>query len=153
MRMKAKKILPPFERALRYLGIKPRSVKELHDYLEKKQYPKEEINKTIKRLVDLKFLNDDDFARSFTENKQKKGKSRRAIEFALKLKGVNKEITEDVLEYSEPDFKTALSYIEKRIRQFERFDAETRKKKIASRLRSRGFDWDTVSKVLKRLGL
>lgn len=151
MRMKAKKILPPFDRALKYLAIKPRSIKEVHDYLLSKQYSEKDINDSIKRLIELKFLNDDDFARNFTENRQRKGKSKKAIEFELKLKGVNKEITHDVLKYSKSDYKTAVEYIQKRIRQFERFDSATKEKKIISRLRSRGFSWETISNVLKDL--
>lgn len=149
--MKTKTILPPFEKALKYLSIKSRSIKEIHDYLIKKEYLEEDVNLAIKKLIELKFLNDDDFARSFAEQKQKKGKSKRAIEFELKLKGVNKEISQDVLEFSKSDYKTALEYITKRMRQFERYDVEEKQKKIISRLRSRGFNWETISKVLKNL--
>lgn len=146
-----KKILPPFEQALKYLSIRQRSIKEINDYLIRKQYSSREIKDAIKRLIELKFLNDDDFARNFTENKQRKGKSKRMISFELKLKGVNEEVSEDVLEYSKSDYKTALEYILKRLRQFDRFSQEEKQKKIITRLRSRGFDWETISKVLKRI--
>lgn len=143
--------IAPFDRALKYLSIRQRSVKEIHDYLVKKQYSEDEINEAVKRLVELKFLNDDDFARTFTEGRQRKGKSKRAIEFELKLKGVNKDISEDVLEYASSDYKTALEYITKRLKQFDRFETEEKQKKIISRLRGRGYDWDVISKVLKKL--
>ncbi len=143
--------IAPFDRALKYLSLRARSIKEIHDYLARKQYQEEEINETIKRLLDLKFLNDDSFARSFTDNRQRKGKSKKAIEFELKLKGVSKEIAEDVLEFAKNDYKTAFEYITKRLKQFERYDPETRQKRIISRLRSRGFDWETIAKVLKKL--
>ncbi len=97
----------PFDRALKYLSLRSRSVKEVSDYLLKKGYSLEDANNAIQKLLELKFLNDDNFARSFTEQKQKKGKSRMAIEFELKLKGINKEISQDVLNYSKSDFKLA----------------------------------------------
>ncbi len=143
--------LPPFERALKYLSLRARSTKEIFDYLKKKEYEEEDINAAIKRLIELKFLNDDNFARGFTENRQRKGKSKKAIEFELKLKGVTKDIAEDVLEYSQSDYKTAMEYITKRLHQFDRFDPEIRQKRIISRLRSRGFDWDIISKVLSKI--
>lgn len=143
--------ISPFDRALKYLSLRQRSVKEIYDYLTKKKYEEGEIHEAVKRLLELKFLNDDDFARTFTASKQRKGKSKRAIEFELKLKGISKDKTEDVLEFADSDFKTALQYITKRLKQFERFEPEDRQKKIISRLRSRGFDWDTISKVLKKL--
>ena len=101
----------PFDRALKYLSIRQRSVKEIHDYLTRKQYEPQDIEEAIKKLIELKFLNDDDFARSFAENRQRKGKSKRAIAFELKLKGVNQDVAEDILEYSKSDFKTAFEYI------------------------------------------
>lgn len=141
----------PFTRAIRYLSLRARSVKEMRDYLIKKQYPEDEVNATIKQLIELKFLNDDDFARQFTENRQRKGKSKQSIAFELKLKGLGKEQTEEILEDAKSDLKTAFAYIEKRLRQFDRFDKETRQKKIITRLRSRGYNWDTISEILKKL--
>lgn len=149
--MKTKKILPPFDRALQYLTIRQRSVKEINDYLVKKQYSPENINETIKRLINLKFLNDDSFARDFAENRQRKGKSKRVIEFELKLKGISKDMADDVLGFAKSDFKTAYEFISKRIKQYDRFVGEEKQKKIISRLRSRGYDWNTISKVLKKI--
>jgi len=141
----------PFDRALKYLSLRARSTKEIFDYLIKKGYEEADINGAIARLLELKFLNDDDYARSFTESKQRKGKSKRSIEFELKIKGVSKEVTEDVLGFANSDYKTALEFITKRIKQYERFVPEEKQKKIISRLRSRGYDWETISKVLKKL--
>ncbi len=141
----------PFDKALKYLSFRSRSVKEMHDYLVKKEYQEEDINEAIKQLIELKFLNDDDFARLFTENRQRKGKSKKAIEFELKMKGIGKDISQDVMEFAKNDYKTAMEYISKRLKQFDRFDPEEKQKKIISRLRSRGFDWDTISKVLKKI--
>lgn len=149
----AKVFSNPFDRALKYLGLRQRSVKEIHDYLVKKQYEEEDINEAIKKLLELKFLNDDNYARSFTESRQRKGKSKRSIEFELKVKGISKDTSEDVMEFAKSDFKTAFEFISKRIKQFDRFEPEEKQKKIISRLRSRGYDWDIISKVLKKLSL
>jgi regulatory protein len=143
--------VPPFDRALKYLSIRQRSIKEINDYLEKKQYPKDDINEAIKKLIELKFLNDDDFARTFTENRQRKGKSKKLISYELGMKGISKNTTNDVLEYAKNDYKTALEYLSKRLKQFDRYEPEEKQKKIISRLRSRGYNWDTISKVLKKV--
>ncbi len=123
----------------------------MHDYLVKKEYSEEEVNQTLKQLVELKFLNDDDFARTFIENRQRKGKSRRAISFELKLKGIGKEEAEVVLEDAKGDLKTAFEYISKRLHQFDKYEPEEKQKKIISRLRSRGYNWDIISRVLKKV--
>jgi regulatory protein len=148
-----KTLQTPLNRALKYLSFKNRSVKEMTDYLKKKDYDEDDIKKTIDKLLELNFLNDDTFSKSFVESRQLMGKSKRTIEFELKLKGVEKEKTEEILEDAKSDFKTAFEYISKRLHQFERYDAEEKQKKIISRLRSRGFSWDTISKVLKKLNI
>ena len=141
----------PFDRALKYLSFRQRSTKEIHDYLVKKQYEDNDIREAIEKLIELKFLNDDDFARLFTENRQRKGKSKKSIEFELKQKGISKEKATDILDFAKSDIKTALEYMTKRVKQFDRLEPELRQKRIISRLRSRGYDWDTISKVLKKL--
>ena len=150
-RKQKKVVSTPFDMALKYLSFRSRSVKEMHDYLVKKEYQEEDITEAIKQLIELKFLNDDDFARQFTENRQRKGKSKKLISFELSMKGVSKETSEDVMEYAKNDYKTAMEYISKRLKQFDRYDPEEKQKKIISRLRSRGFDWKTISKVLKKI--
>lgn len=159
MKMKEKKFnsskIPqsPLNTALKYLTLRSRSIKEIHDYLAKKQYEEEDINEVIKKLIELKFLNDDNFAKSFIEKSQRKGKSRQAIAYELRLKGIDKDQSEIVFDDSKDDLTTALEYISKRLKQFDRFTPEKRQNKIISRLRSRGYDWEIISKVLKKLKL
>lgn len=123
----------------------------MYDYLLKKGYDELEVNQTIQQLLELHFLNDDEFARTFTQSRQRKGKSKRTISFELKLKGIGKEQADEILEGAKGDFKTAFEFIHKRLSQFERLEPEERQKKIINRLRLRGYDWDTISKVLKKL--
>ncbi len=99
----------------------------------------------------LKFLNDDEFTNYYAKSRQLRGKSKRLISYELSKKGITKEKAEKSFENAQSDFKTALEFITKRMRQFERFDDEKKKKRIISRLTSRGFGWDTISKVLKKL--
>lgn len=144
-------VLTPFDRALKYLSFRSRSIKEMHDYLVKKGYEEADIVDTLKRLVEMKFLNDDDFARLFAESAQRKGKSKKSIEFELKLKGISKDTALDTLEDANSDINTAMLYLEKRLHQFDRYDPETKQKKIITRLRSRGYNWDIISTILKKL--
>lgn len=141
----------PLHLSLKYLSIRARSIKELHDYLLKKGFADLEISQTIKQLKGLKFLNDENFAKSFIESRQRKGKSKQSIAFELKLKGIDKDQSESILGDANDDLNTAMEYIGKRLHQFDRFEKVVRQKKIISRLQSRGFNWDIISKVLKEL--
>ena len=54
-----------FNFSLKYLSFRNRSIKEVYDYLLRKNFIDETINSVLKRLVDLKFLNDEEFAKSW----------------------------------------------------------------------------------------
>lgn len=141
----------PFNRALKYLTYRSRSVSEVRKYLLQKEYSPEDTESTINQLLELKFLNDEDFAQTFTESRQRKGKSKKLISMELHMKGVSKEVAEDTLEYASDDYKTALQYIQKRLHQFDRFEDEERERKIATRLQSRGFNWDIIQRIIKEI--
>ena len=48
--------------ALRYLGIKMRSIKEIYEYLDKKMYSNEIINEVVEKLKKEKYLDDNLYA-------------------------------------------------------------------------------------------
>jgi len=141
----------PFNRALKYLSYRTRSFKEVYDYLVKKAYSEEEIHTTLKQLQDLHFLNDNEFAQSYAKSRQAKGKSKRTILYELKQKGIDREKTEQILETLKDDLQNATEYIEKYAKQLARFSDEEREKKIINRLRLRGYNWDVISKIIKRV--
>lgn len=141
----------PFDRALKYLSYRNRSFKEIFEYLKKKEYTEEEIQQTLKKLKDLAFIDDDNFAQQWASSRQRKGKSKMLISMELAQKGISRNQTQNVLEDLKSDIETAFEYIQKRLRQFERFSPEEKNKKITNRLKMRGYGWDTISKVLKQL--
>ncbi len=55
--------------SLKYLNIRPRSKKEINDYLLKKEFTSDTINETIKRLENQGYINDLSFGRMFLNNK------------------------------------------------------------------------------------
>ncbi len=159
--MRTRKKLPPridsennrnlaFNFALKYLSFRNRSTKEVYDYLIRKRFIDETINPALKRLVDLKFLNDDNFARVWVESRQKyKGKSKFILRNELKLKGLNNDQIEPVLNDAMDDFETAKIAYEKKKRILGNLPPEEFKKKMAGFLQRRGYSWDVVSKLLK----
>ena len=54
-----------WERSLKYLLSRPRSEKQLREYLDKKGYDQEEIDETLSRLKDANYINDKRFAEGF----------------------------------------------------------------------------------------
>jgi len=122
----------------------------VYDYLLRKNFIDETINSVLKRLVDLKFLNDEEFAKSWIESRQKyKGKSKYILKNELRLKGLKNDLIEPLLNEAEDDLETAKTLFEKKKKTLAKLPAEEFKKKMAAFLQRRGFSWSVVSKLLK----
>ncbi|MFH1566336.1 MAG: RecX family transcriptional regulator [bacterium] len=99
-----------FEKVLRYVSIRPRSEKEVIDYIKKKLYKKyssDEINLKIseitKALKDLNLLNDESFAKSFIEWRLESAnpKGFGVIRGELFIKGIERELMDKLLDNEE----------------------------------------------------
>lgn len=117
---------PVFAKALRYLSYRPRSEKEIREYLVKKslqRHPgkrsasridsgvvadaspqndeeyKKIIDVVIIKLKELRFLNDREFAAMWVRSRTEyKPKSKGLIKIELRQKGIAREIIEEVLQ-------------------------------------------------------
>lgn len=139
-----------FTRALRYLSYRPRSEKEVQDYLLKKEVDSEIISQVIQRLREKNFLNDIDFVKWWVEQRQEfKGLSNFVIKNELLQKGVEKEVIENVLQEIGNDLKTAKELFEKKKKRFEKFHGLEYEKKVREYLQRKGFSWDIIQKILK----
>ena len=93
-----------YQRTLEWVLMRPRSEKEVRDYLCKKIYEKkieeeEYINLIVEKLCSKGYLDDTKFAEYYVENRfVKKGISRKRLRMELVKKGVDTEIIEQVLD-------------------------------------------------------
>lgn len=104
-----------YDRSLSYVLVRPRSLKEVSDYLYKKTRDTLTKNgkikkgvspklttRVLKQLVERGYLDDETFARYWVENRSlRKGASRRTIQEELRLKGVNQLFIDTALKESE----------------------------------------------------
>ncbi|MFQ5673582.1 MAG: regulatory protein RecX [Nitrospinales bacterium] len=138
--------------ALKYLTYRDRSQAEMMNYLATKEIPKNVTREIIRYLKNLDYINDDRFAlnwgKSRVKNKQL-GKHR--LQRELLAKGVPREKVSRALQtvYSHVDeFQLAQSCAEKKMRQCENLDAETRNRRIAQFLQRKGFSGQIIFKIL-----
>ena len=89
-----------FERAVKLLAAKPRSVAELRERLLRSKGADEEIvNTVISRLREYGYLNDERFAFSYASYKvREKPVGRRRLERDLKFKKVESSVANEALE-------------------------------------------------------
>ena len=105
-----------YQRTLEWVLLRPRSKKECRDYLYKKVFEKNldktYIDSIIFRLEDKKYLNDENFAKYYVENRfVKKGASFKRLKMELMKKGISKDIIEKVLVDSDRSDKEELKKI------------------------------------------
>jgi len=145
-----------FERAIRLLTVKPRSVAELRERLMESRQTNERIVETvIARLSEYGYLNDEKFAFSYASLKIKqKPMGRRRLERDLKLKKVTSGVADGALDlvYEETSEEQLIEKaIEKRIRVRGRPANRFEAKKLFDHLLRRGFGFELVSEKVRAL--
>lgn len=133
--------------AMNYISSKIITTKQLRDYLKGKGYSAQVIKKVVDKFNEYGVLNDENFATSFVSMKQN-SLSKRAIENKLMQKGVNKDIAKSCLEEFD-DYNVAVKTAEKFMKN--KIYTEENITKLLRHLSYKGFDYETINKVLGRL--
>lgn len=139
-----------YNRALRFLSFRPRSEKEIKDYLTRKKVSSDIQQKIIKKLKEYKFLDDKQFASWWIEQRTKlKPKAWRVIKSELKQKGINVEN----LELKMPsDFEMAFALAQKRLKKYKNLPKQEFFEKMGRHLASKGFNYDIIKEVIAKIG-
>jgi regulatory protein len=87
------------EAAATFLSVRPRSVEETRRRLNHLGYPPELCDRVVERLVELAYLDDQDFARAWVESRDRaKPRGLAALRRELHLKGVPDATIAEVLQ-------------------------------------------------------
>lgn len=151
-----------YARALEYAFMRPRSTKEMRDYLWRKTrdthvrnrktgelklrrgVSREIADRVLEKLTQKGYVNDHDFARFWTENRmQSKGVSRRRLMVELRTKGIAPEVIEEIMQNSTRDEKSEL---EKMIAKKQQRYPDVQK--LMAYLVRQGFSYDDVKSAL-----
>ena len=145
-----------FERAVKLLAAKPRSVAELRERLLKGKGTDEAVvNTVISRLQEYGYLDDERFAFSYASFKVKQRPvGRRRLERDLKFKKVEKAIANEALElvYTEtPEEQLIDQAIAKRLRIRGRPKNRAEAKSLFDHLLRQGFGFELARDKLRGL--
>lgn len=140
-------------KAIKFLSYRPRSEKEIIDHLKKKKAPDIDIEIVLQRLRDDKFVNDEEFAIWFIEQRTSfKPKSKKLIQIELQRKGIDREIIARLMNDQETMDKTDLDLAKKILEvKLNRYKGKKKEEvypKLVRLLSSRGFDWDTIKESI-----
>ena len=114
-----------YQRAIEYVLVRPRSIREVKDYLKRKQQlyvspdnstssisSSQDIENIIFRLIDKQYLDDKKFAEYYIVNRfHKKGISQKRLQLELTKKGVDSAIIAEVFSNAPRDDATEIKKI------------------------------------------
>lgn len=136
-----------YERALNYVMIRPRSVREMQQYARRKQWSPEDTQLIISKLASRNYLNDQSFAKAWVESRKlTKNYSTRKLRLELKQKGVADEIVSQVLTDDIYDELAALKALAAKKRKLARYASDPQK--LMQYLARQGFDYDDIKQVV-----
>jgi regulatory protein len=139
-----------YNRALRYVAMRPRSSAEIVTYLKRKEYDEAIVEMVVKRLHARGYLDDDAFARFWVENRNRfRPRGTQALRYELRQKGVERETIDATLEEQDED-AAAWAAAEPKISRFadlEKFEFE---QKLMAYLARRGFRFDVCRRAAQQ---
>ena len=142
--------------ALTALGRRAKSRGELFALLKKRGIAEEVANAILFRLQEQGFVNDYEFARYWSESRQRTKKvSRRIIVGELRSKGISDEIiewiTSDISEDTE--YENALKFAERKARSYLKLEPAVAYRRLHGALSRRGFSGNIINRVMQELGI
>ena len=141
-----------YNKALRFLGYRPRSVQEVRENLQKHEIPENVIEEVLKRLQETNLLNDQQFAQAWVENRSTfRPRSRRALAMELRQKGLDDEVVQDALDDSVDENALALEAARKHARKVRHLEWPDFRQKLGGFLGRRGFSYAVVAPVLRQV--
>ncbi len=141
-----------FDHALKLLGIRKRSVRQLYHKLSEKGFDGQAVSEVLSRLQQSKLLDDEEFARGYVSEKttaHPAGKLKMLRD--LKRKGVSHEVAgRAVSELDENyEFNMAFKLGQSKAELLRNLDVRKRRKKVYDYLLRKGFHFEVCREVIR----
>jgi regulatory protein len=137
--------------ALHLLAYRARATGELQTRLRQKGHAPHAIEAAIEKLRGWYYLDDEDFAKTWVENRAThRPRSRRALEQELRSKGIDREVIEQTIESAELDeVSDAIRVAERKWDSWRNLPPDVRNRRLSSLLGRRGYGYDIVRAVIR----
>ena len=137
------------EKALRLLGRRPLSRREVERRLEEWGASQEEVSAICDRLEELNFLDDGRYARQVIRHYAARGYGVRKLRDELYRRGIPRQLWDEAMEEAETAASAIDTFLEKKLRgSREPKDL----KKASDALARRGYTWSEIHEALRRYG-
>jgi regulatory protein len=142
-----------YQYALNLISRRPRSKKELRDRFQQRNVLPNIQDAVLNRLGENNLVDDDAFAQAWVENRQTfRPRSAWAIKQELRQKGVpDHAISAALVDFNDDD--AAYRAATKAAGKLSKLSRENFKRRLSDYLRRRGFQYSTISTIVKRVWL
>jgi len=140
--------------ALNALVARAKSKGELLAHLKKRGVEDDVAQATIFRLQENGLINDEEFAKAWTQSRHTSKKlSKRIIAGELRTRGVDQFSIDQALDEidDESEYRTAFSLGMKKYNTMSRLAPEVQIRRIQSLLQRKGFSFPTIARVIREL--
>ena len=143
-----------YDNAIKYIGIKMRSILELEEYLKKKEIDEEVIQETIEKLINQGYLNDKIYSNSYVNDRINLSNDGplKIAEFLMKNK-IDSRVVEEALSNfnKEIEYEKIQKLINKQVKQNTNKGSYLLKQKILSNLIGLGYHRELIIECLEHL--
>lgn len=143
---------PTWNKVLKFLSYRPRSVAEVIRYLDKKKVEKPTQKVILDKLKHFNFINDVDFVHWWVEKRTLvKPKSKRVVFSELIHLGIDRELAQEALnKRGKTEKELTDKLLEKKIAIWRKLDRDSARQKALGYLLRRGFSYEeSISAVEK----
>lgn len=137
-----------WEAALKKLSYRDYSTAEIESFLSQQEFSSQDIQSTLQRLQDYRFLSDDRLANALVRGSSHKGN--RWIEQKLKKRKISESVAHTALEASSSEFQRAQEVAQKKWAKIRAKPPSEQIHKLAAFLAQRGFSPEVCWKTAKQ---
>lgn len=143
-----------YDKVIRFANLRPRSEKEINDWLRKYKVHKSIHKELFNRLKRLNMLNDKKFAQWWVEQRLSfRPRGKRALAAELWQKGIDRDLIKEVLDETKVDEeKIALNLLKKRNYKWKSLNKLEARKKMSEFLARKGFNWEIIKRTIDAFG-
>ena len=130
---------------IKYLSYRPRSKKEIENYLSRKTSDQTLVDRVISKLESVKLLDDAAFAKWLVESRSRsRPRGARLLKQELKSKGITVE------QIKVDEVELAAQALQKKLRLWQNLPFREFRVKAGRFLAYRGFSWSAIETVVKK---
>tara|TARA_Y100000992_G_scaffold232187_1_gene163226 strand:- start:1207 stop:1662 length:456 start_codon:yes stop_codon:yes gene_type:complete len=136
--------------AQRSLAMREHSTLQIKNKLTNKGFDSKTIENVVSEIQETGFQSDKRYTEEYIRYRQNSGYSSKKIVYELKSNGISTELINNYMENFEDDYDILFEFAQSKINNVDLNDHKTFMKFI-NNFKSRGFDTNIISKVLKKI--